>query len=56
MAPDYIDAVTTNPELETVFFLDSGQLGVTLKKRAASSAATSPAAAIDPEHTMHGDV
>ena len=31
-APDYVSAVTTNPELETVFAGDGGGLGVTLKK------------------------
>ncbi|MCC7173917.1 MAG: class I SAM-dependent methyltransferase [Bryobacterales bacterium] len=31
-APDYVRAVTTNPELETVFAGDGGGLGITLKK------------------------
>jgi predicted O-methyltransferase YrrM len=29
----YVREVTTNPDLETVFYLDGGGLGVTLKKR-----------------------
>lgn len=33
MASDYVRAVTTNPDLETVFAGDGGGLGVTLKKR-----------------------
>ena len=33
MVPDYVRAVTTNPDLETVFYMDGNQLGVTLKKR-----------------------
>ena len=33
MVPDYIKAVTTNPDLETVFYMEGNQLGVTLKKR-----------------------
>lgn len=33
MAPDYVKAVTTNPDLETVFYMEGNQLGVTLKKR-----------------------
>ncbi len=32
-APDYLRAVTTNPDLETIFAGDGGSLGVTLKKR-----------------------
>jgi len=32
-AQDYVRAVTTNPELETVFAGDGGGLGITLKKR-----------------------
>jgi caffeoyl-CoA O-methyltransferase len=32
-APDYVRAVTTNQDLETVFAGDGGGLGVTLKKR-----------------------
>ena len=32
-APDYVRAVTTNPDLETVFYREGGGLGVTLKKR-----------------------
>jgi predicted O-methyltransferase YrrM len=32
-APDYLRAVTTNPELETVFAGDGQDLGITLKKR-----------------------
>ena len=30
---DYIEAITTNPELETVFYQQGGGVGVTLKKR-----------------------
>ncbi len=33
MAPDYIKAVTANPDLETVFYTQGNQLSVTLKKR-----------------------
>ncbi len=33
MVPDYVKAVTTNPDLETVFYMEGNQLGVTLKKR-----------------------
>lgn len=33
MVPDYVKAVTTNPNLETVFYMEGNQLGVTLKKR-----------------------
>src|SRR5712692_10370044 len=33
MTPDYVKAVTTNPDLETVFYMEGNQLGVTLKKR-----------------------
>jgi predicted O-methyltransferase YrrM len=32
-APDYVRAVTTNPSLETIFYMQGGGLGVTLKKR-----------------------
>lgn len=32
-APDYVRAVTTNPALETIFYMQGGGLGVTLKKR-----------------------
>jgi len=32
-APDYVKAVTTNPGLETVFYMQGGGLGITLKKR-----------------------
>jgi len=32
-APDYLRAVTTNTELETVFVGDGQDLGITLKKR-----------------------
>ncbi|HSW50674.1 MAG TPA: class I SAM-dependent methyltransferase [Bryobacteraceae bacterium] len=32
-APDYLRAVTSNAELETVFAGDGGDLGITLKKR-----------------------
>jgi caffeoyl-CoA O-methyltransferase len=33
MVPGYVKAVTTNPDLETVFYMEGNQLGVTLKKR-----------------------
>lgn len=32
--PEYITAITTNPELETVFYSEGGGVSVTLKKRA----------------------
>jgi len=33
MVPDYVKAVTTYPELETIFYLQGAGLAVTLKKR-----------------------
>jgi predicted O-methyltransferase YrrM len=33
MAPDYVKAVTTNPDLETIFYMEGNALGMTLKKR-----------------------
>jgi hypothetical protein len=33
MVPDYDRAVTTNADLETVFYMQGGGLAVTLKKR-----------------------
>lgn len=33
MAPDYVHALTTNPDLQTVFYMQGRGLGVTLKKR-----------------------
>ena len=33
MAPDYVKAVTTNADLETIFYTEGNGLGVTLKKR-----------------------
>jgi predicted O-methyltransferase YrrM len=33
MVPDYVNAVTANPELETVFYMEGGGLAITLKKR-----------------------
>ena len=33
MAPDYVEAVTTNADLETIFYMQGAGLGVTLKKR-----------------------
>jgi predicted O-methyltransferase YrrM len=33
MAADYVQRVTRNPELETVFYTQGGGLGITLKKR-----------------------
>jgi len=32
-APDYVKAVTTSPDLETVFYMQGNGVGVTLKKR-----------------------
>lgn len=31
--PDYVEAITTNPDLETVFYSQGGGVSVTLKKR-----------------------
>ncbi len=33
MAPDYVRAVTTNPDLQTIFYMQGAGLAVTLKKR-----------------------
>jgi predicted O-methyltransferase YrrM len=33
MVPDYVKAVTANPDLETVFYMEGNGLAVTLKKR-----------------------
>jgi caffeoyl-CoA O-methyltransferase len=33
MVPDYVNAVTSDPGLETVFYMQGNQLAVTLKKR-----------------------
>jgi caffeoyl-CoA O-methyltransferase len=33
MAPEYMKAVTSNPALDTVFYMQGSQLAVTLKKR-----------------------
>jgi hypothetical protein len=33
MVPDYVKVVTTNPNLETIFYMEGGGLGVNLKKR-----------------------
>jgi caffeoyl-CoA O-methyltransferase len=33
MVPDYVKAVTTSGQLETIFYMEGGGLGVTLKKR-----------------------
>jgi caffeoyl-CoA O-methyltransferase len=33
MVPDYVKAVTDSTELETIFYMEGGGLGVTLKKR-----------------------
>jgi len=33
MVPDYIKAVTSNPDLETLLYNEGGGLSVTLKKR-----------------------
>ena len=33
MVPDYVKAVTANPDLETIFYMEGNGLAVTLKKR-----------------------
>jgi len=33
MVPDYVKAITTNPNLETIFYMQGRELAVTLKKR-----------------------
>ncbi len=33
MVPDYVKAVTTDPDLETIFYTEGAGLGITLKKR-----------------------
>lgn len=33
MVPDYVNAVTSSPDLETVFYMQGGGLSITLKKR-----------------------
>ncbi len=33
MSPEYVKTVTSSPELETIFYMEGGGLGVTLKKR-----------------------
>ena len=33
MIPDYVKAVTTSAELETIFYMEGGGLAVTLKER-----------------------
>lgn len=33
MVPDYVKAVTANPDLETIFYMQGGGLAVTLRKR-----------------------
>ena len=33
MVPDYVKAVTTSSDLETIFYREGGGLAVTLKKR-----------------------
>src|SRR5579864_3806196 len=33
MVADYVKVVTSNPDLDTVFYMEGNQLGVTLKKR-----------------------
>ena len=33
MVPDYVKAVTTNPDLETIFYMPGGGLAVTLRRR-----------------------
>jgi hypothetical protein len=32
MAPEYVKAVTSNPDLETIFYMEGRGLGITLKK------------------------
>jgi predicted O-methyltransferase YrrM len=32
MVPDYVKAVTANPDLETIFYMEGNGLAVTLKK------------------------
>ena len=32
MVPDYVRAVTTNADLETIFYMEGGGLAITLKK------------------------
>jgi caffeoyl-CoA O-methyltransferase len=32
MVPDYVKVVTTRADLETIFYMEGGGLGVTLKK------------------------
>jgi caffeoyl-CoA O-methyltransferase len=32
MVPDYVKAVTTSPDLETIFYMEGGGLSITLKK------------------------
>jgi len=32
MVPDYVKAVTTSPDLETIFYMEGGGLAITLKK------------------------
>ena len=33
MAPEYVKAVTSNPDLETIFYMEGRGLGITLKKQ-----------------------
>jgi hypothetical protein len=33
MVPDYVKAVTNNPGLETIFYMQGGGLAITLQKR-----------------------
>jgi len=33
MVPDYVKAVTTNPDLETIFYMEGAGLAISLKKR-----------------------
>ena len=32
MVPDYVTALTTNADLETIFYMEGGGLAITLKK------------------------
>jgi hypothetical protein len=33
IVPEHVKIVTTNPNLETIFYMEGGGLGVTLKRR-----------------------
>jgi hypothetical protein len=40
MVPDYVKAVTTSADLETIIYMEDGGLAVTLKKRESTSSLT----------------